>query len=624
MNRLREFVDPTQWEKHVNSAEGLAMQDRFEKASWKDPHSWVPFPLAAGYILGSTLVNDYEKKPPMISSGRGLKNIDNKITKATFMLKNTKRTAIAQKKALKIMKKKKKNKGTTRLASRTLTVQKGRKNNKIIGKKSGPKSLSFAPPLTSYLVDRQMGPGYSFRMGTKPGSMVVSVRQRLGTISKSGTLRTYTGTNATQTGMVINYDAKVSGTSLSDTCLVFGPDIAAYWTDPLQRMAENFNLFKFRKVSLSFFTQTATSVGGRLILAYTKDPDYMEAQGVTTGSGSVPIASQIAWQEADLVRIPNCVSHTVYQNWNYNVPIETKEPQFYVRNAVDDGDLFEFSVEGATASNRQSFQGILYIAGTSAAPVGTNFGDLYINTEIELWDMGAVSINALPTLREDLEKMGLLGKRKKPDGGFRSYATDVKTAVWPSVGVDINPPSRSINQEVDGPTILPLVDIKTPSGGAPSVTISDVSSDAIFQVVNVPDNELIIGINNPLAVRTPDGQPIYVSTTNEHPVQVTGVTTTAVPIDSNTDGNPIFVRSYTPLQVIGLQGDDNNAVYVLPPPALKAKDFVPDEEEQKRVFADFEKAETVLVEALARLNVQKEASLRRSKSECSTPTFVVV
>jgi len=239
----------------------------------------------------------------------------------------------------------------------------------------------------------------------------MKLRRRLGSIVyKVNTYWVgYAGGAAASGGYGILFDGAVTQSvppaNAVDSCMPISPAMGYYQVNPLQNVCLNFNFFKCVNMQLDYTTGIATSTSGRMYIAYTKDPDYMER----LGAGSALGVSKIAWNVTDLVGIANCEMHVPWQNWTYRIPLDQSQNKFYTANQYSDDANYAFGTAGETAVSRQEFQGMFYIFGQpGTAPAdGTIIGDIFITSSWLLWDLGGTQTSVVPSLAMQLDRMGV-------------------------------------------------------------------------------------------------------------------------------------------------------------------------------------------------------------------------
>jgi len=159
-----------------------------------------------------------------------------------------------------------------------------------------------------------------------------------------------------------------------------------------------FNKFRFLSGNLRYRTAVPSTATGRIIMAYTEEPNYMEGRG----AGSTSDTNRIAWTESDLANLPHEVGSAVWNNYTFKIPFnKARSQQFYYTNSpYGKGlEIFTYGENGQSSDDRQCFQGVVYIGGnTGSLALNAVAGDLYFDYVVEFCDTGNIGSFALPTL----------------------------------------------------------------------------------------------------------------------------------------------------------------------------------------------------------------------------------
>jgi len=236
-----------------------------------------------------------------------------------------------------------------------------------------------------------------FSAGRAAGCLRIHLRTRLGELIYDNTHFLQQGGVTNFPCLAIQYDG--GGT---DTVLPFNPLMANYFADPIRSLVQPFNLFKFDSAKILYMTSSPTAVNGKLIMAYSDDVRYLDSRAYT--------GTQKYVGEFDLVRFSNAVTTPLYENCSFNIPLATINKYYYLRS-IYGNTAANFSLAGTVAADaaedRQAFQGMFMISGTfptGTTVQGTQFGDVYLETTLELCDISAV-VTSQVSLSEEDKKM---------------------------------------------------------------------------------------------------------------------------------------------------------------------------------------------------------------------------
>jgi len=385
--RIRDVVDPRRWDQHIT--EDLEEKWSGEGKSMFHPNNLLPGVLKFPLVLGEALIKN-KHKPSRVSVDHGLKS-NNKTMSSKKKVK-----IVKTKKGLLIRGRKKK-----KVPFRKAPLK---RSMPLLKAPTGKRMSGYVPAVTKNYALTSSSPGIRFGSGSKPGCLIVHGMQRIGKLQKETNLNTYQGGIGlgTQSGIAILLD---STTGLFDTVVPFNPNMLCYFNLPLFNFARSFQKFRFLQGSMVFKTALPSSNPGKIMFAYTEDPNYGETRGAGSIGGVFAPANRIAWQEGDFSALENTVSGALWNNFSMKIPFsKQRSAQFYyINNPYGPGNvtnnLFQFGQEGETADDRQSFQGMFYVMGDPGTVGNGGFlGDLYMNYTIELCDMSLPSVQILPSL----------------------------------------------------------------------------------------------------------------------------------------------------------------------------------------------------------------------------------
>lgn len=169
-----------------------------------------------------------------------------------------------------------------------------------------------------------------------------------------------------------------------------------YMSDPLVRMVQMFNKYRWLRYRFHYCTQSGTQTQLTVKYAYAPDCQYMERAGMAD-SVDYPSAASM-FQLSTMREFPVYSNHVTPWITPQNM---YGDPYVYVAGSYNDDFVIQipFNFGEDPADNRQQCQGVLMwsVEGTQVA--NQVYGELFIEYEIELCELGfvGVSISVLAT-----------------------------------------------------------------------------------------------------------------------------------------------------------------------------------------------------------------------------------
>jgi len=292
------------------------------------------------------------------------------------------------------------------LKKRVPRVKKGKKKVKkvlIRTKKTQLKKRGGAKPRRNYPgIDYQRtvasGSTVRFSAGRASGCLRMHLRTRLGQLVYDNVHFEQQGGSTAFPCLAIDFDA-----GLPDTVLPMNPMLAGYFSDPLKSLVQPFNLFNFESAKILYMTSSPTAVNGKLVMAYADDVRYLDSRGYT---GTLKYIG-----EFDLVRFSNSVTTPLYENCSFQIPLNHAKKYYFLRS-IYGNTVSNFSLNGTIAADaaedRDCMQGCFIVSGTYPTGTtvnGTQFGDIYLETTIELCDVSAVVTSPVSLLTEEEKRL---------------------------------------------------------------------------------------------------------------------------------------------------------------------------------------------------------------------------
>lgn len=394
--RLKEFVSPSEWDKHVNSERGVAMQARLEERPWR----WMPDYIRYPYGIAEALIKDYEPEAPAIIDSSAIKEMPPKKKSKSQKSRKGSRKGRARSQSRGRGRGRPRGGGQARYGSAARPAP-GRPSQKYNGIRSRLRFDQLAPSAQKRMSSEMKssvnsGNTISFR-SRRPGSLIISGRQRVGTLKWMNVPHPITGTTGVTTQICMAYDVGGTYTPFTwengffiDTITPLNPSLPGYFNAPLYSFALQFQRFRWLGMTLEFDTQLPTTATGKLMISYADDPTYLDRQGYTG-----PLLNQVPQiLDPDIINLAGTKTKTLYDNWTWRVPIDTRGDRFYINNEYDPYNAQHYVIDNLpdNAEDRQCFKGIInysgYVTGTVTLPL--TIGDMYMRYSIELSDIGCL------------------------------------------------------------------------------------------------------------------------------------------------------------------------------------------------------------------------------------------
>jgi len=370
-----------------NDEDDLEAQDGWSERPWR----WLPTAIQYPTAVAGGIYREMFKKRSVLEKKDPTLNKD---SSDDNMPKGKK------KKVAKRLKKKLAKAGTRKRAAIAVMRQAESKMFNPRGRRRGPR-----PQVSK--VGRTTGnyPGIDYQRKVSAGSTVV-----FSSGSRSGCLRMhckvrlgiaqYTTTAITQNGTSTPYPCigvLLDASNTLDTVVPFNPSLAYYFPGPLQSMAQNFQTFRFDSASIIYQTSSPTALAGKLMFSYSPDVRYLDSRGYTSTNRYLG--------EFDLARIACTKTFPVYENVRFNIPIE-RAGMKYVRSIYGNTAIpyqLNGSVVADSSEDRDCIYGIwMFTSNVPSTTVnGTQFGDLYLETTVELCDLASVITSAVSLTSEE-------------------------------------------------------------------------------------------------------------------------------------------------------------------------------------------------------------------------------
>jgi len=399
--RVREFVDPSQWQRHTTSRRGLEVQTK-----WRDkkPYKYVPYALSFPAMVAESLIRDTEPDSPrQREEGPTLKTEGE-----THSVEMPKRTKKVKKK--KLTKKKKTRKSTkkskVRLSKRSISNPLPRRKPRKM--RSAIRGTTMRAPVNQGLAYAS-GNTVSFAAGSRSGCLRIQGRQNLGNYAIVNTAGSYTygmylsATPATLTGQVF-----------------FNPGNTYYFTNPLSRLALIFQKFRVHSHRVEFITELATSYSGSMTWASVADPCEFQAtfSGTYTGLATININQLQQFTTADTFPV-YCTRRTLN--------LAPSDKWLYM-SGPDYGSAY--NVADDAADQRNFYAGAMAFVYENVSPLPTTNSTLvlfkaYYEYDIELCELSPLILGQV-TLRRDHVSI-YQSRRARMQEEIKSMLKEMKT-----------------------------------------------------------------------------------------------------------------------------------------------------------------------------------------------------
>lgn len=245
---------------------------------------------------------------------------------------------------------------------------------------------SLVAPPTNYSGTYRASPFIRFGGGTRPGSLRLDYRLKVGTV----TLNYATITGIASVSVINSGGTQTQGTHFYCPANVF------YYPDPVNTFAKLFSMWKSNGVCYEFVPRVAggTTSGISLTVGWTEDPVYPDTHSWTNGSGG--------WQptEAQVSVLEQAVQFPVWVPQQC-IKVDAKKEWLYSTAASFDTRV---DLADEPADIRMQYAGILALSGSDNPPgtpgTAAVLGSLYAQGSVEFHEL-ASPINRDPTLSKE-------------------------------------------------------------------------------------------------------------------------------------------------------------------------------------------------------------------------------
>jgi len=133
-------------------------------------------------------------------------------------------------------------------------------------------------------------------------------------------------------------------------------------------------------------TSSPTALSGKLMFSFSPDCRYLDSRGYTS--------FQRYLGEFDLARIACTKTFPVYNNVRFNIPLENRGPLKWIRSLYGISSVpfhHDGFVTADSSEDRDCMYGMFMMTSNvpSTTANGTQFGDLYMETTVELCDLAS-------------------------------------------------------------------------------------------------------------------------------------------------------------------------------------------------------------------------------------------
>jgi len=255
----------------------------------------------------------------------------------------------------------------------------------------------------SFMGVRTIGPSLKFSSGTKPGSLRISGRQKLGSISfvdvsSINPLVTWPAAQIVTT--------QVDGTTagLGGAFVLQGSGIT--WGDPVWTIGRLFNEYYVHSYCIEYVPRSSTITPVALVVAFAEDPAWLKTHGVQSSTSGGQLNY---WPtEPMLGQVNGAMQFAV---WNasacFDVTPYLPKSWRYIQGSDSLGEDLTTDSVAEWNSRRQYGSGTVMISGSqntgSTAYAAGTVGDLFVRYDISYHDIGPTVYKTLadPPLLEE-------------------------------------------------------------------------------------------------------------------------------------------------------------------------------------------------------------------------------